>query len=120
MVNSVFHRNTSPDVQDSSVVRSIASPPLSLPRPIHFHFGFLSLTCPVPGPFHICPEAATVFVHTLLPKAPVNCDLAIGFQISPFWVLPNPGIEPSSPALQADSLPGEPQGKPKNTGVGSF
>jgi len=34
--------------------------------------------------------------------------------------LPNPGIEPSSPALQADSLPGEPQGKPMNTGVGSL
>ena len=33
--------------------------------------------------------------------------------------LPNPGIEPRSPALQADSLPAEPQGKPKNTGVGS-
>ena len=26
--------------------------------------------------------------------------------------LPNPGIEPGSPALQADSLPAEPQGKP--------
>ena len=34
--------------------------------------------------------------------------------------LPNPGIEPRSPALWADSLPGEPQGKPKNTGVGSL
>ena len=33
--------------------------------------------------------------------------------------LPNPGIEPKSPALQVDSLPAEPQGKPKNTGVGS-
>ena len=29
--------------------------------------------------------------------------------------LPNPGIEPRSPALQADSLQAEPQGKPKNT-----
>ena len=28
--------------------------------------------------------------------------------------LPNPGIEPRSPALQADSLPAEPQGKPPN------
>ena len=27
--------------------------------------------------------------------------------------LPNPGIEPRSPTLQADSLPDEPQGKPK-------
>ena len=34
--------------------------------------------------------------------------------------LPNPGIEPRSPALQADSLPAEPQGKPQNTGVGSL
>ena len=34
--------------------------------------------------------------------------------------LPNPGIEPRSPALQADSLPAEPQGKPKNTEVGSL
>ena len=34
--------------------------------------------------------------------------------------LPNPGIKPRSPALQADSLPAELQGKPKNTGVGSL
>ena len=27
--------------------------------------------------------------------------------------LPNPGIEPRSPTLQADSLPTEPPGKPK-------
>ena len=32
--------------------------------------------------------------------------------------LPNPGIEPRPPKLQADSLPAEPQGKPKNTEVG--
>ena len=34
--------------------------------------------------------------------------------------LPNPGIEPRSPALQVDSLLAEPPGKPKNTGVGSL
>ena len=34
--------------------------------------------------------------------------------------LPNPVIEPRSPALQVDSLPAEPQGKPKNTRVGSL
>ena len=32
--------------------------------------------------------------------------------------LPNPRIEPRSPALQEDSLPTEPQGKPKNTVMG--
>ena len=31
--------------------------------------------------------------------------------------LPNPGIEPGSPALQADSLPSEPPGKIKNPEV---
>ena len=46
------------------------------------------------------------------------------------WITPNvsedltlntdPGIEPRSPTMQADSLPAEPQGKPKNTGVGSL
>ena len=32
----------------------------------------------------------------------------------------NPGIKPRSPVLQADSLPAEPHGKPKNTGMGSL
>ena len=34
--------------------------------------------------------------------------------------VPIPGIESGSPTLQADSLPDEPQVKPKNTGVGSL
>ena len=34
--------------------------------------------------------------------------------------LPNPGIELRFPALQADSLPAEPQWKSKNIGVGSL
>ena len=34
--------------------------------------------------------------------------------------LPNSGIETKSPALQVDSLPTKPPGKPKNTGVGSL
>ena len=33
---------------------------------------------------------------------------------------PQPGIKPGCPTLQADSLPAEPQEKPKNTGVGSL
>ena len=35
-------------------------------------------------------------------------------------ILPNPGIEPRSPALWADSLTAEPERKPKNTGVGKL
>ena len=48
-----------------------------------------------------------------------NASLAPGTFPSP-GELPNPGIEPRSPALQEDSLPAEPQGKPKNTVVGSL
>ena len=43
-----------------------------------------------------------------------------GLPCPPPWDLPNPGIKPRSAALQADSLPAEPQGKPKNAGEGSL
>ena len=52
-----------------------------------------------------------------------------GFSRQGYWngppcpppgILPNPGIEPRSPTLWADSLPAEPPGKPMNTGVGSL
>ena len=54
---------------------------------------------------------------------------SMGFSRPEYWSrqpfpspgdLPIPGIEPRSPALQADTLPAEPQGKPKSTGVGSL
>ena len=51
---------------------------------------------------------------------PIDCPWnSLGQDTSP-GDLPNPGIKPGSPALQADSLPAEPQGKHKNTGVGSL
>ena len=34
--------------------------------------------------------------------------------------LPNPGVEPRFPALQADSFPAEPQRRPKDIGLGSL
>ena len=43
-----------------------------------------------------------------------------GLPCPPPGDLPNPGIQPRSPALQVDSLPSEPPGKSKNTGVGSL
>ena len=47
--------------------------------------------------------------------------LSMGFSSQEYWSglpfpspgdLPNPGIEPGSPALQTDALPSEPPGKP--------
>ena len=43
-----------------------------------------------------------------------------GFPCPPAGDLPNPGAEPKSPAVKADSSPSEPWGKPKNTGAGSL
>ena len=49
--------------------------------------------------------------------------LSMGFSRQEYWSglpfpspgdLPNPWIEPMSPALQADSLPSKPPGKPNN------
>ena len=37
-----------------------------------------------------------------------------------YHALLHPGIKPKSPSMQVDSLPAEPPGKPKNTGVGSL
>ena len=43
----------------------------------------------------------------------------VAFPFSP-GDLPKSGMEPRFPTLQADSLPAESQGKPKNTGGGSL
>jgi len=43
-----------------------------------------------------------------------------GFPYPPPGHLYNPGTELRSPTLHADSLPSEPPGKPRNTGVGSL
>ena len=44
----------------------------------------------------------------------------VGFHAHAPGDLPNPGIKPRSPTLQADSLPSKPLGKPKNIGGGSL
>ena len=60
---------------------------------------------------------------------PMDCIEFMEFSRPEYWsgqpfpspeALPNLEIEPRSPALQADSLPAESQGKPKNTRVGSL
>ena len=46
--------------------------------------------------------------------------LNLTFSLMVIRDLPDPGIKPTSPTLQGDSLPAKPLGKPKNTGVGSL
>ena len=62
---------------------------------------------------HLCPTVCD----------PMGCQapLSMGFSRQEYWSglprpspgdLPDPGVEPRSPALQVNSLPSEPQGKP--------
>ena len=61
----------------------------------------------------------------------LQAPLSVGFCRQEYWSgllcpppgdRPNPGIKPRSPALQVDSLPFEPPGKPKHfiPGIKSF
>ena len=64
--------------------------------------------------------------HVLLLVTPwtvaYQASLSMGFSRQEYWSgvpfpspgdLPDPGIEPRSPTLQADALPSEPPGKPQ-------
>ena len=61
------------------------------------------------APWTVAPPGSSV--HGIL-QARILEWIAIPFSRD----LPNPGIEPGYPALQADSLPSEPPGKPKGEG----
>ena len=78
--------------------------------------------------FHLCNETGggslvAKSYLTLATPCTVACQtpLSVGFSRLKYWSglpfpslgdLPDTGIEPRSPALQADSLPTEPPGKP--------
>ena len=87
--------------------------------------------------FHLPSEAAVLCLvaqSCLTLCNPMDCNLpgssvhgdspgkntGLGCHDPPPGDLPNPGIKTRSPTLWADSLPSEPPGKPKNTGVGSL
>ena len=68
-----------------------------------------------------------LFVIQWIVASQVSCPW--GFSRQEYWsgqpfpspgYLPNPGIKPRSPALQADSLLSEPPGKPKDIGMDSL
>ena len=76
-----------------------------------------------PTPGHISGGLVTKSRLTLATRQTVACQapLSMGFFRQEYWkglpfsfpgYLPNPGIKPGSPDLQADSLPTELQGKP--------
>ena len=81
----------------------------------------------------VCPCArvlshfSRVWLFETLWTVACQAPLSIGFSRQEYWSglqcpssgdLPNPGIEFWSPVLLVDSLPSEPPGKSKNTGVG--
>ena len=99
-----------------------SGPRCSYPTPPPVTLG--SRARPLLQPHPRCESEVAQLCSTLCD--PVDCSLHqaplfMGFFRQEYWSglrfpspgdLPNPGMEPSSPALQADSLPSEPQGKP--------
>ena len=71
-------------------------------------------------------ETCSVVSNSLLPHglySPCNSpgqNTGVGSCSLLQGIFPTQGSNPGLPTLQADSLPAEPQGKPKNTGVGSL
>ena len=72
-----------------------------------------------------CVLSCSVVSHSATPWTVARqAPLSMGFSRQEYWsglpcpppgALPNPGIEPGAPALQADFLPAEPPEKPKLT-----
>ena len=92
---------------------------------------FINLTSNFPRLYCCHCLVASVVLDSLWPYGlwPTRLLCPWGFSRQEYWSglpcpplgdLPNPGIEPRSLTLQADSLPSEPPGKPTNTGVGSL
>ena len=77
----------------------------------------------------VCLVAQLVQLFLTPQTVALQAPLSMKFSRQEYWSgspfpspgnLPNPGIEPGSPALQAEALPSEPPGKPKNIGAGSL
>ena len=106
-------------VPTALVGRFFTTEPPGKPQIITFESNFLSII------LHYFSSES----HSVMSNSLQSHGLSMEFSRSEYWSawpipspgdLPNPGIKPRSPTLQADSLPAEPQGKPKNTGVGSL
>ena len=72
-----------------------------------------------------CHVRCSVTPWTVAHQAPLSMGVSrqeswSGLPCPPPRDLPDLGIKPRSPTLQADSLQSEPPGKPKNTGMGSL
>ena len=85
-----------------------------------FHFHFLSLLIQFSSVQLLSRVRLFATPWTVAYQAPLSMGWSMGFSRQEYWSglpfpspgdLPNPGIEPGSPALQADALPSEPPGK---------
>ena len=87
---------------------------------------FFHLNCVRAKSMHICVSVSRSVVSDFVTPWTVACQAppSMGFSRQEYWSglsfpspgdLPNPGIKSASPALQADSLPVEPLGKPSFT-----
>ena len=126
--------NCLPPVRDHTVEGGpVPSAPLDPPCPSQHlaHSKCSERTCPLNECHLLCLCATlrhsqvrlfvtpwTVTARLLCPRGFSRQEYWSGLPCPPPGNLPNSGIVAGSPTLQVDSLPSEPPGKPKNTGVG--
>ena len=92
--------------------------------PFYYYFFKVTQSCPtLCDPLyepHVCMHVWTPCMNPIQSMEFSRPEYWSGYPFSSPGDLPNTGIEPRSPSFQADSLPAESQGKPKNTRVGSL
>ena len=69
---------------------------------------------------HCGPNSPALIAWDHLPWHHITWTTKTNLGLTIACMVPNPRVEPRSPKLQANSLPAEPQGKPKNSGMGSL
>ena len=110
---------------------SIAASPSALSYSVMSFHSKLRTLCSVSGRADLCCALLLSHVQLFVTPWTVACRASLflgvlparllsGLPCPPPGDLPNPGIEPRSPALQVDSLLSESPRKPKNTGVDSL
>ena len=131
--------HTCPTPAHTCLCLSYPCPHLPTPNPTPAHTcSHLILPLPTsaptcPTPVHTCsrlsypcPHLPYTCPHLSTPALPLSTPAHMGFYMQEHWSglpfpspgdLPDPGMEPRSPTLQADALTSAPPGKPLNTRI---
>ena len=97
------------------VMCNVGNGPKERTRCYNYILCLVAQSCLILGdPMNCSPPGSSVHGHS------PGKNTGVGWPCFPSGDLPDPGLELRYPTVQANSLPSEPPGKPKNTGVGGL